>query len=61
MGQWITTRELCMEVNIGLDVLEMIVAVLEYRKVFCQASPTDADAGTERILHASLLGPIKQG
>ena len=29
----ITTRELCMELNIGFNALETIVAMLEYRKV----------------------------
>ena len=32
-NQWITTRELCTELNIGFNVLEMMMATLEYHKV----------------------------
>ena len=31
-NQWMTTRELCMELNIGFSALEMMVTVLEYQK-----------------------------
>jgi len=30
---WITTKELCMELNIGFSVLQTMVATLEYHKV----------------------------
>ena len=33
MNQWITTKELCMELNIGFNALETMVAVLKYCKV----------------------------
>jgi len=31
--RWVTTRELCTELNIGFNALETMVATLEYRKV----------------------------
>ena len=42
----ITTRELCTELNIGFNVLETMVAALEYRKVLCQVGPTNCHTGT---------------
>jgi len=35
----ITTRELCMELNIGCNALETVVATLEYRKVCARSVP----------------------
>ena len=35
----ITTRELCMELNIGCSALEMMVAMLKYRKVCASLVP----------------------
>ena len=32
-NQWIMTRELCMELNISFNELEMMVATLKYSKV----------------------------
>jgi len=38
-NRWITTRELCTELNIGCNVLDMMVATLEYRKVCARWVP----------------------
>jgi len=38
-NQQITTRELCMELNIGCNALETMVATLEYRKVCARWVP----------------------
>jgi len=38
-NQLITTRELCTELNIGFNALEMMVATLEYRKVCARWVP----------------------
>ena len=38
-NQWITTRELCTELNIGFNALEMMLAVLEFRKVCAMCVP----------------------
>ena len=39
VNRWITTRELCTELNIGLNALGMMVATLEYRKVCARWVP----------------------
>jgi len=38
-NRWITTRELCTELNIGCSALETMVATLEYRKVCARWVP----------------------
>jgi hypothetical protein len=38
-NQWITTRKLCKELNIGFNALETMVATLEYRKVYARWVP----------------------
>ena len=38
-NRWITTRELCTELNIGFSALETMVATLEYRKVCARWVP----------------------
>jgi hypothetical protein len=37
--QWITARELCTELNIGFNALEMMVATLEYLLQYDNARP----------------------
>ena len=56
MNCWITTRELCMNLNIGFSALEMMVAILKNSlcKVVLQML-----AETERAPYVNLSGPIE--
>jgi len=56
-------RDLCTELNTGLDVLEMVMATFEYHWVCARWVPwmfKHEQRGTERTPYASLLEPVEQ-
>jgi len=57
--QRITTRELCTELNFSFSALEMMMTVLEYRKVLCLLGLMNAHAGKEYRMQEcqNLLNP----
>jgi len=57
-NRWITTRELCTELNIGFSALETMVATLEYRKVCAKWFPHMLTQ-EHKEQYASLSGPIE--
>jgi hypothetical protein len=50
-NRWITTRELCTELNIGFNALEMIVATLEYLLQYDNAWPQTSLKIVEHIVN----------
>jgi hypothetical protein len=48
-NRWITTRELCTELNIGFNALEMMVATLEYLLKYDNARPQTSLKNVEHI------------
>ena len=49
-SQWIMTRELCMELNIGFSALETVVVMLEYHKVCTRWVPQMLTQEIQRVL-----------
>jgi hypothetical protein len=50
-NRWITTRELCTELNIGFNALEMMVATLEYLFQYDNARPQTSFKTVEHIVN----------
>ena len=57
-NRWIMTRKLYMELNIGFNALEMMVATWNTARL-APGCPMNTNMGKERTPYANLSGPIE--
>ena len=60
----IMSRELCTKLSVGINVMQMMVAMLEYYnmgilQILHHVGSTNAQTGAERTPYASLSGPTE--
>lgn len=54
-----TLRVLCTDLNVSINALEMMLAMLGISQSLCQLDPTETHTNIERLLNTNLAGPIE--